>query len=91
MIKHYFKYLKNPALLYASITVAILLVALLTFPSKKNQLEFIEEEIQKVQEHKKILTEKEKQLERLANEKDWAEVDDENCTDDGCPSFLENK
>ena len=66
-------------------------MALLTFPSKKNQLEFIEEEIQKVQEHKKILTEKEKQLERLANEKDWAEVDDENCTDDGCPSFLENK
>ena len=91
MIKHYFKYLKNSALLYASITVAILLVALLTFPSKKKQLEFIEEEIQKVQEHKKILTEKEKQLERLANEKDWAEVDDENCTDDGCPSFLENK
>ena len=91
MIKHYFKYLKNSALLYTSITVAILLVALLTFPSKKNQLEFIEEEIQKVQEHKKILTEKEKQLERLANEKDWAEVDDENCTDDGCPSFLENK
>ena len=66
-------------------------MALLTFPSKKNQLEFIEEEIQKVQERKKILTEKEKQLERLANEKDWAEVDDENCTDDGCPSFLENK
>jgi hypothetical protein len=91
MIKHYFKYLKNSALLYASITVAILLVALLTFPSKQNQLEFIEEEIKKVQEHKKILTEKEKQLERLATEKDWAEVDDENCTDDGCPSFLENK
>ena len=66
-------------------------MALLTFPSKQNQLEFIEEEIKKVQEHKKILTEKEKQLERLATEKDWAEVDDENCTDDGCPSFLENK
>ena len=91
MVKHYLKYIKNSALLYASITVAILLIALLTFPSKKNQLEFIEEEIQKVQERKKILTEKEKQLERLANEKDWAEVDDENCTDDGCPSFLENK
>ena len=77
MIKHYLKHLKNSALLYASITVAILLVALLTFPSKKNQLEFIEEEIQKVQEHQKILTEKEKQLEKMATEKDWEEVDKE--------------
>ena len=75
MIKHYFKYLKNSALLYASITVAILLVALLTFPSKKNQLEFIEEEIEKVQTKQKILTEKEKELEKLATEKDWEEVD----------------
>ena len=75
MIKHYYKYLKNSALLYASITVAILLVALLTFPSKQNQLEFIEEEIKKVQTKQKILTQKEKELERLANEKDWEEVD----------------
>ena len=58
-----------------SIMAAIILVALLLFPSKKNQLEFIEDEIKKVQEHKKILTEKEKELERLATEKDWAEVD----------------
>ena len=55
-----------------------MLVALLTFPSKKNQLDFIEEEIKKVQEHKKILTEKEKELEKLATEKDWEEVDKEN-------------
>ena len=76
MIRDYSKHLKNSGLIIgASILVAVLLVALLTFPSKKNQLEFIEEEIQKVQEHKKILTEKEKQLERLANEKDWEEVD----------------
>jgi len=45
------------------------------WPTQKNQLEFIEEEIKKVQEKKKILTEKEKQLEKLATEKDWEEVD----------------
>ena len=79
MIRDYSKHLKNSGLIIgASILVAVLLVALLTFPSKKNQLEFIEEEIQKVQEHKKILTEKEKELERLATEKDWEEVDKDN-------------
>jgi hypothetical protein len=50
-------------------------VALLTFPSKKNRLEFIEEEIEKVQTQQKILTDKEKELEKLATEKDWEEVD----------------
>ena len=92
MIKEYSKHLKNTGLYVgASILLAILLVALLTFPSKKNRLEFIEEEIEREQTQQKILTDKEKELERLATEKDWAEVDDENCTDDGCPSFLENK
>ena len=74
-----------------SITAGLLTAAILLFPDKKNRLEFIEEEIEKVQTQKKILTDKEKELERLATEKAWAEVDDENCTDDGCPSFLENK
>ena len=58
-----------------SITAGILTVALLLFPEKKNRLEFIEEEINKVQTQQKILTQKEKELERLANEKDWEEVD----------------
>ena len=58
-----------------SITAALLLVALMLFPEKKNRLEFIEEEIKKVQEKQKILTEKEKELERLATEKAWEEVD----------------
>ena len=58
-----------------SITAGILTVTLLLVPEKKNRLEFIEEEIQKVQEHKKILTNKEKELEKLATEKDWEEVD----------------
>ena len=35
----------------------------------------IEEEIKKVQTHQKILTQKEKELEKLANEKDWEELD----------------
>ena len=58
-----------------SITAGILTVALLLFPEKKNRLEFIEEEIERVQNQQKILTEKEKELEKLANEKDWEEVD----------------
>ncbi len=33
------------------------------------------EEIKKVQEKKKVLTGKEKELEKLATEKDWEEVD----------------
>ena len=79
MIRDYSKHLKNSGLIIgASILVAVLLVALLTSPSKKNQLEFIEDEIKKVQEHKKVLTEKEKELERLATEKDWEEVDKDN-------------
>ena len=61
-----------------SITAGILTVTLLLVPEKKNRLEFIEEEIQKVQEHKKILTDKEKELEKLATEKEWEEVDKEN-------------
>ena len=76
MIKEYSKHLKNTGLYVgASILLAILLVALLTFPSNKNRLEFIEEEIERVQTQQKILTDKEKELERLATEKDWAEVD----------------
>jgi len=60
-----------------SITAALLTVALLLLPEKKNRLEFIEEEINKVQAQQKILTEKEKELEKLATEKEWAEVDKE--------------
>ena len=58
-----------------SITAGLLTAALLLLPEKKNRLEFIEEEIKKVQTHQKILTEKEKELEKLANEKDWEELD----------------
>ena len=61
-----------------SITIGLLTVALLLLPENKNRLEFIEEEIKKVQEKKKILTGKEKELEKLATEKDWEEVDKDN-------------
>ena len=60
-----------------SITAGILIVTLLLVPEKKNRLEFIEEELKKVQTQQKILTEKEKELEKLATEKDWEEVDKE--------------
>ena len=58
-----------------SVLTAIILAAVLLFPNEKNRLEFIEEEIKKVQTKQKILTEKEKELEKLATEKDWEEVD----------------
>ena len=73
--------MKNVLLQYFwifSITAGLLTVTLLLLPEKKNKLEFIEDEIKKVQEHKKVLTEKEKELERLATEKDWEEVDKDN-------------
>jgi len=57
------------------VAIAILVLSLMLFPEKKNRLEFIEEEIKKVQEKKKVLTDKEKELEKLATEKDWEQVD----------------
>jgi hypothetical protein len=52
-------------------------IMVLIYPEKKNRLEFIEEKIKEVEIKKKILTEKEKQLEKLATEKEWEEVDKE--------------
>jgi len=62
-----------------SVTLGLLTVALLLLPDKKDQLEYLQEEISKVQEQQAILTEKEKKLEKLATEKEWEEVD--NSTD----------
>jgi hypothetical protein len=58
-----------------AVASAILLVGALTFPDKKNRLEFIEERMNEVEEQRKVLTEKEKELEKLATEKEWEEVD----------------
>tara|TARA_B100000287_G_scaffold299907_1_gene283060 strand:+ start:433 stop:660 length:228 start_codon:yes stop_codon:yes gene_type:complete len=53
----------------------ILTLAYTTYPKKQNQLEFLEKRIDDIQEQREILTEKEKELERLATEKEWEEVD----------------
>ena len=63
---------------YISIFYVVVLLGILMYfmwPTKKNQLEFIEEEIKKVETKQRILTEKEKELEKLATEKDWEQVD----------------
>jgi hypothetical protein len=60
-----------------SITAGLLTVALLLVPDKKNRLEFIEDRMNDVQKQRKILTQKEKELEKLATEKEWEEVDKE--------------
>ena len=70
MIKKYI------AIFYVATCLAILMYFM--WHTKKNQLEFIEEEIKKVETKQRILTEKEKELEKLATEKDWEEVDKEN-------------
>ena len=61
-----------------SITAGLLTAALLLLPEKKNRLEYIEDRINDVQEQRKVLTDKEKELEKLATEKEWEEVDKEN-------------
>ena len=58
-----------------SITAALLTVALLLLPEKKDQLEYLQNEIEKVQEEQKALTDREKELKELATQKEWEEVD----------------
>ena len=47
-------------------------------PFTESDLEIIEKKMKDIQEQRTVLTEKEKQLEKLATEKDWAEVDNDN-------------
>jgi len=71
-------YMKKILTQYLWIFLIVLILAVISislFPDKKNRLEFIEEEIKKVETKQKILTEKEKELEKLATEKDWEQVD----------------
>ena len=58
-----------------SVTLALLTVALLLLPEKKDQLEYLQNEIEKVQDEQKALTVKEKELQELATQKEWEEVD----------------
>ena len=59
------------------LSAGLLMIAVLTFPGKENQLEYIEKRMDDIQMQREILTEKEKELERLATEKDWEEVDND--------------
>ena len=63
---------------YLWIFVTLLILTVITislFPDKKNRLEFIDEKIKEVEEKRKILTQTERELEKLSTEKDWEEVD----------------
>ena len=53
-------------------------IAIITAPDKLNRLDYIEKRMDDIQEQREILTEKEKILEKLATEKDWEEVDNDN-------------
>ena len=56
----------------------IIIVSVFTFPKKTNQLDYIEKRIEDVQKQKEVLTDKEKELEQLATEKEWEEIDNDN-------------
>jgi len=62
--------------LWIFVTLLILtVISISLFPDKKNRLEFIEERIKDVEKGKKILTQTEKELQKLATERDWEQVD----------------
>jgi len=53
------------------------MVSVITFPGKENQLDYIEKRLDDIEMQREILTEKEKELEKLATEKEWEEVDND--------------
>jgi len=57
------------------ILLILTVISISLFPDKKNRLEFIEERIKDVEKGKKILTQTEKELQKLATERDWEQVD----------------
>ena len=59
------------------LSAAIMLVSVFTFPSKDNQLQFIEKRMDDIQMQREILTDREKELEKLATDKEWEEVDND--------------
>jgi predicted membrane protein len=62
--------------IFLGITLYIIF-AVLDYLNPKNPLVGLEEKIKKVEQKEIILTEPEKQLEKLSTEKDWQEVDKE--------------
>ena len=77
MTKKKIKELKQIVLGLGSLLIimGILAYGLNYMNPKTNVLEELEEKIKKVEQKEIILTENEKQLEKKANEKDWAEID----------------
>ena len=62
--------------LWIFVTLLILtVISISLFPDKKNRLEFIEEKIKDVEKRKKILTQTERELQKLATERDCEQVD----------------
>ena len=61
-----------------AICSALLVAAWYLYPSKKDQLDFIEDKLEEVQKQKEILTDKELKLKELAVQKEWEEVDNDN-------------
>ena len=59
------------------LSAGLLMVSVLTFPGKENQLDYIEKRLDDIEMQREILTEKEKELEKLATEKEWEEVDND--------------
>ena len=58
-----------------SITAAILLLALLTFPVKENPLDKVEERLNEASQKESVLTENEKKLKQESQTKEWEEID----------------
>ena len=58
-----------------SITSAILLVALLTFPAKESPLDNIEKRLDEASEKESVLTDNEKKLKQESQTKEWEEID----------------
>ena len=58
-----------------SITAAMLLVALLTFPKKESPLENIEKRLDEASQKESVLTENEKKLKQESETKEWEEID----------------
>ena len=58
-----------------SITAALLLVALLTFPVKENPLDKVEERLNEASQKESVLTENERKLKQESQTKEWEEID----------------
>lgn len=60
-----------------SITSAILFVALMFMPTEEQKIDFLQTQKEKILKEREALTEKEKELEKIATEKEWDNLDNE--------------